>query len=60
VLVRNKSLEKFQPRWFGSYRILKAHLLSTYALEEPSNRMLQNLINGSRLIEANISNPKNL
>jgi transposase InsO family protein len=60
VLVRNEGPEKFQPRWFGPYRILKAHPLGTYALEEPSGRVLQNLINGSRLIEANVSDPEDL
>jgi hypothetical protein len=60
VLVRNEGPKKFQPRWFGLYRILKAHPLGTYTLEEPSGRVLQNLINGSRLIKANVSNLEDL
>ncbi|KAL1954575.1 hypothetical protein VTO42DRAFT_1051 [Malbranchea cinnamomea] len=61
VLVRNEGPEKFQPRWFGPYKVLKAHPLGTYALEEPdSGRVLKNLINGNRLIEANVQDPDRL
>jgi hypothetical protein len=60
VLVRNEGPEKFQSRWFGPYRVLKSHPLGTYALEEPGGRVLRNLINGSRLIEAQVDDPKEL
>ncbi|OAX78509.1 hypothetical protein ACJ72_07183 [Emergomyces africanus] len=60
VLVRNKGSEKFQPRWFEPYKILKSHSLGTYALEKPGGRVLRNLINGSRLIEANTEDPEGL
>ena len=60
VLVRNEGPEKFQSKWFGPYRVLKSHPLGTYALEEPGGRVLRNLVNGSRLIEAHVDNPEKL
>jgi hypothetical protein len=60
VLVRNESGKKFESKWFGPYRVLSSHPLGTYALEEPSGRVLRSLINGSRLLEANVANPTTL
>lgn len=60
VLIRNEGPEKFQSKWFGPYRVLKAHPLGTYALEEPSGRVLRNLINGARLIKADVEEPERL
>lgn len=60
MLVRNESGKKFESKWFGPYRVLQAHPLGTYALAEPGGRVLRNLVNGSRLIEANVDNPQGL
>lgn len=60
VLVRNESGKKFESKWFGPYRVIQAHPLGTYALEEPSGRVLRNLVNGSRLIEATVDDPKRM
>jgi hypothetical protein len=60
VLVRNENGKKFESKWFGPYRVLESHPLGTYALEEPNGRVLRNLINGSRLLEANVDDPKRL
>jgi hypothetical protein len=60
VLVRNESGKKFESKWFGPYRVLSSHPLGTYALEEPSGRVLRSLINGSRLLEAKVANPTEL
>jgi hypothetical protein len=54
VLVRNESPQKFQSKQFGPYQIMKAHPLGTYALQEPGGYELKNLVNGQRLVEANI------
>jgi hypothetical protein len=54
VLVRNESPQKFQSKWFGPYQIVKAHPLGTYALREPGGYELKNLVNGQRLVEANV------
>ena len=61
VLVWNEGPEKFQPCWFSLYKVLKAHPLGTYALEEPNSEwVLWNLINGNCLIEANIKDLEGL
>ena len=61
VLVQNEGPEKFQPHWFSLYKVLKAHPLRTYALEEPNSEwVLWNLINGNHLIEANVKDPEGL
>jgi transposase InsO family protein len=60
VLVRNENGKKFESKWFGPYRVLESHPLGTYALEEPNGRVLRNLINGSRLLEANVTEPTRL
>jgi hypothetical protein len=60
VLVRNEAGKKFESKWFGPYRVLEAHPLGTYALEEPGGRVLRNLVNGARLIEANVSDIERL
>jgi hypothetical protein len=56
VLIRNESGKKFESKWFGPYRVLSSYPLGIYALEEPSGRVLRSLINGSRLLEANVAN----
>ena len=60
VLVRNESPTKFQSKWFGPYKVLSAHPLGTYRLEEPNGRILRNLINGARMVEANVDDPEEL
>jgi hypothetical protein len=60
VLVRNETAQKYEVKWFGPYKVLSAHPLGTYALAEPNGRVLRNLINGSRLIEANVNDPESL
>ena len=60
VLVRNESRQKFEGRWFGPYKVLKSHPLGTYALQEPGGRVLRNLINGARLLEAYVDRPEQL
>jgi transposase InsO family protein len=60
VLVRNESHQKYESRWFGPYLILKSHPLGTYALQEPGGRVLRNLINGNRLVEAHVDEPTSL
>ena len=57
VLVRNESQLKYESKWFGPYLILKAHPLGTYALQEPNGRVVRNLINGNRLVEAHVDEP---
>jgi hypothetical protein len=54
VLVRNESPQKFQSKWFGPYQIVKAHPLGMYALREPGGYELKNLVNGQRLVKANV------
>lgn len=60
VLVRNEAKQKFESQWFGPYKILKAHPLGTYALAEPGGRVLRNLVNGRRLVDAFVENPNQL
>lgn len=60
VLVRNEAKQKFESQWFGPYKILKAHPLGTYALAEPGGRVLRNLVNGRRLVDAFVDNPNQL
>ena len=55
VLLRNESRQKFEPQWFGPYKVLKRHTLGTYALQTPDRRILKNLIHGNRLRDANTS-----
>lgn len=60
VLVRNESKQKFESTWFGPYKVVQAHPLGTYALAEPNGRVLRNLINGARLLEANVGEDPSL
>ncbi|KAJ5131586.1 hypothetical protein N7448_005744 [Penicillium atrosanguineum] len=54
VLIRNETGKKFESKWFGPYQVLQSHPLGTYALAEPNGHVLRTLINGSRLLEANV------
>ena len=59
VLVRNEGKKKYENTWFGPYKVLQSHPLGTYALAEPGGRVLRNLINGARLLDANVGeNPR--
>jgi transposase InsO family protein len=60
VLVRNEAKQKFESNWFGPYKIIKANPLGTYALAEPGGRVLRNLVNGRRLVNAHVSNPNQM
>jgi hypothetical protein len=60
VLIRHEDPQKFESRWFGPYRVLKAHPLGTYALQEPGGRVLKNLVNGARLVQAHVDEPEKL
>lgn len=60
VLVRHETKEKFEPQWFGPFKVLTAHPLGTYALQEPQGRVMKNLVNGARLVKANVDNPEQL
>ncbi|KOS36085.1 hypothetical protein ACN38_g13229, partial [Penicillium nordicum] len=60
VLVRNESKKKFESTWFGPYKVVQSHPLGTYALAEPSGRVLRNLINGARLTDANVGEDPSL
>jgi transposase InsO family protein len=60
VLIRNESGKKFESKWFGPYRVLQSHPLGTYALSEPNGHVLRTLVNGSRLLEANVDDPTTL
>ncbi|KAI5277647.1 hypothetical protein KEM52_004891, partial [Ascosphaera acerosa] len=48
--------QKLEPKWFGPYRVLKAHPLGTYALQEPEGKVMTNLVNGARLVKAYVAN----
>lgn len=54
VLVRHESPQKFESRWFGPYRVVERQTLGTYRLADPKDNRLRNLINGQRLVKANI------
>jgi hypothetical protein len=54
VLVRAESRNKFEGRWFGPYKIVKKMMLGTYLLSDPEGNVVANLINGQRLVTANI------
>jgi hypothetical protein len=58
VLVRAESRNKFEGRWFGPYRIAKKMILGTYLLADPEGNVVANLINGQRLVTANIPDGK--
>jgi hypothetical protein len=52
VLIRHESREKFEPTYFGPFRILKVQPFGTYTLETmDGKKVLRNLVNGSRLIQ---------
>jgi transposase InsO family protein len=55
VLVRHEGPQKFEAKWYGPYKIAKISPLGTYQLLDPKGKPLANLINGQRLIRANIT-----
>lgn len=54
VLVRAEARQKFEGRWFGPYKVLEAHILGTYRLQDPSGNVVKTLINGQRLFPAQV------
>jgi len=56
VLIWNEESQKFKAKWFESYKILKTHLLETYALEMLTECVLWNLIHNNQLVKAHIFN----
>ncbi|KAI5305192.1 Trehalose-6-P synthase/phosphatase complex synthase subunit [Ascosphaera pollenicola] len=60
VLVRHEDPQKLEPKWFGPYRVLKAHPVGTYALQEPEGRVMTNLVNGARLIKAYVDDEEDV
>lgn len=48
-LIRNENRTKFEPTYFGPFRVLRVRPFGTYALETMDGRVLRNLVNGSRL-----------
>lgn len=54
VLVRAEARNKFEPRWYGPYKVLKKHHLGTYVLAQPDGYILKLLVNGQRLVRANV------
>ena len=55
VLVRAEARHKFEGRWAGPYRVDKTMPLGTYRLTEPGGNVVRTLINGQRLIPANVN-----
>ena len=55
VLVRAEARNKFEGRWYGPYRVVKAFPLGTYRLADPEGNIVTTLINGQRLISARIN-----
>jgi len=53
-LVRAEARQKFEGRWFGPYKVLEAHILGTYRLQDPSGNVVKTLINGQRLVPAHV------
>jgi hypothetical protein len=49
VLVRDPNKGKFKPRAFGPYKIVMSSPLGTYALQDTNGRVVESLINGSRM-----------
>ncbi len=47
VLIWNEESQKFKVKWFKSYKILKIHLLKTYALKMSVEHVLWNLIHNN-------------
>jgi hypothetical protein len=58
VFVRNEARNKFESRWFGPYKIVKKFTFNIYRLAEPNGDLLKNLVNGRRLLFANIRERK--
>ena len=54
VLIRHEGPQKFEAKWYGPYKVLQRHILGTYRLADPSGRVLKNLVNGQRLINAHL------
>jgi transposase InsO family protein len=55
VLVRHPNPQKFESKWYGPYKVTRCMPLGTYQLADPNDRPLRNLINGQRLLKANVT-----
>ena len=55
VLVRAEARNKFEDRWFGPYRVVKAFPLGKYRLSDPKGNIVTTLLNGQRLISARVN-----
>ena len=54
VLVRAETRNKFEGRWYGPYQIEKVLTLGTYCLRDVEGNIVKNLVNGARLVPANV------
>jgi len=54
MLIWNEESQKFEAKWFKSYKILKTYSLETYALKMLTECVLQNLIHDNQLIKVHI------
>ena len=55
VFLRNESKRKFEPPWFGPYKIAQKAILGTYRLETPQGRIVKSLIHGNRVRKADLN-----
>jgi transposase InsO family protein len=54
VLIRNDNAKKFEPRWFGPYRVHTCGPFGTYQLIDSKERVRKDLVHGDRLKAAKI------
>ena len=56
MLIKHEIKQKFEIKWYDTYKILNHRFLKTYRLISSNERKLKNLFNNNRFVKANVIN----
>ena len=56
MLIKHEKMQKFETKWYDSYKILNHHSLKTYRLIFLNDKVLKNLVNDDKFVKTNVIN----
>ncbi len=54
VIIRTKQPKKYEPHWYGPYKVVRPQLFGTYELETPKGIKYHTLIHADRMVKARV------